>query len=136
MSDGTTTEAPSYDTTEGRIFTVSGEDWDSITAPPEGEQERLVVNMGPQHPSTHGVLRLVLELDGETVTEGALRDRLPAHGHREEPGVPLVDPGHDVRDPHGLPVAVLQRGRVLPKASSGCWGSRTRSRIGRRSSGS
>ena len=31
--------------------------------------ERLVVNMGPQHPSTHGVLRLVLTLDGETVTE-------------------------------------------------------------------
>ena len=25
--------------------------------------------MGPQHPSTHGVLRLILELDGETVTE-------------------------------------------------------------------
>jgi NADH-quinone oxidoreductase subunit D len=28
----------------------------------------MTVNMGPQHPSTHGVLRLVLELDGETVT--------------------------------------------------------------------
>ena len=56
-----------YDTTEGRVFTVTGEDWDTITAPPEGEQERLVVNMGPQHPSTHGVLRLVLELDAETV---------------------------------------------------------------------
>jgi NADH-quinone oxidoreductase subunit D len=28
-----------------------------------------VVNMGPQHPSTHGVLRLILELEGETVTE-------------------------------------------------------------------
>jgi len=27
----------------------------------------LVLNMGPQHPSTHGVLRLVLEIDGETV---------------------------------------------------------------------
>lgn len=61
--------AGSYDTTEGRVFTVTGEDWDTITAPPEGEKERLVVNMGPQHPSTHGVLRLILELDGETVTD-------------------------------------------------------------------
>jgi NADH-quinone oxidoreductase subunit D len=31
------------------------------------EDERMVINMGPVHPSTHGVLRLVLELDGETV---------------------------------------------------------------------
>lgn len=30
-------------------------------------EERMVVNMGPQHPSTHGVLRLVLELEGEIV---------------------------------------------------------------------
>ena len=30
-------------------------------------QETMVINMGPQHPSTHGVLRLVLELDGESV---------------------------------------------------------------------
>ena len=30
-------------------------------------EETMVINMGPQHPSTHGVLRLVLELDGETV---------------------------------------------------------------------
>ena len=29
--------------------------------------ETMTVNMGPQHPSTHGVLRLVLELSGETV---------------------------------------------------------------------
>jgi len=33
----------------------------------EATGRRLVLNMGPQHPSTHGVLRLVLELDGETV---------------------------------------------------------------------
>ncbi len=30
-------------------------------------QETMIINMGPQHPSTHGVLRLLLELDGETV---------------------------------------------------------------------
>jgi NADH-quinone oxidoreductase subunit D len=34
---------------------------------PEFRTETMTVNMGPQHPSTHGVLRLVLELDGEVV---------------------------------------------------------------------
>ncbi|MFB3854965.1 MAG: NADH dehydrogenase (quinone) subunit D [Vicinamibacterales bacterium] len=33
--------------------------------------ETITVNMGPQHPSTHGVLRIVLELDGETVISAA-----------------------------------------------------------------
>lgn len=33
----------------------------------EHETEHMVLNMGPQHPSTHGVLRLVLELDGEEI---------------------------------------------------------------------
>jgi len=65
----TDTYAPSYDTTEGRVYTVQGQDWDTVLGAPEGEHERVVVNMGPQHPSTHGVLRLILELDGETVTE-------------------------------------------------------------------
>src|SRR5258705_7100081 len=34
---------------------------------PQIRTETMTVNMGPQHPSTHGVLRLVLTLDGETV---------------------------------------------------------------------
>ena len=59
----------SYDTTQGRVYTLSGGDWDTVLGAPSGERERIVVNMGPQHPSTHGVLRLILELDGETVTE-------------------------------------------------------------------
>ena len=61
--------AGSADTAEGRVFTVTGQDWDSITADLDDVEERIVVNMGPQHPSTHGVLRLILELEGETVTE-------------------------------------------------------------------
>ena len=61
--------APSRDTTEGRIFTLVGGDWDSLTDEALSGTEKMVVNMGPQHPSTHGVLRLVLELEGETVTE-------------------------------------------------------------------
>jgi NADH-quinone oxidoreductase subunit D len=38
---------------------------------PDIRTETMTVNMGPQHPSTHGVLRLVLELDGETVLSAA-----------------------------------------------------------------
>src|ERR671917_2014371 len=34
---------------------------------PEVASEHMLINIGPQHPATHGVLRLVLELDGETV---------------------------------------------------------------------
>ncbi len=33
----------------------------------ERDDQTMIINMGPQHPSTHGVLRLMLELDGETV---------------------------------------------------------------------
>ncbi|KAJ1683782.1 hypothetical protein LUZ63_020927 [Rhynchospora breviuscula] len=57
-------------TTEGRVYTVTGQDWDSlVTGVAESDDNKVVVNMGPQHPSTHGVLRLILELEGETVTE-------------------------------------------------------------------
>ncbi|MEV6822083.1 NADH-quinone oxidoreductase subunit D [Nocardiopsis dassonvillei] len=49
---------------------ASGGDWDDVIEKAQATSaERLVVNMGPQHPSTHGVLRLILTLDGETCTE-------------------------------------------------------------------
>jgi len=72
-----TTQAPratghlvDEDTTGIPSFEASGGDWSTIAeeAARLGE-ERIVVNMGPQHPSTHGVLRLMLEIEGETVTE-------------------------------------------------------------------
>ena len=58
----------------GRVYTVGGQDWDEIIAAANDlrdrpGEERIVVNMGPQHPSTHGVLRVILTLEGETVTE-------------------------------------------------------------------
>src|SRR5437764_821737 len=37
------------------------------TVRPAFDTEELIINMGPQHPSTHGVLRVVLRLDGEKV---------------------------------------------------------------------
>jgi len=62
------------DAAEGRVYTASGEDWDEIVAAANEARdfesgERIVINMGPQHPSTHGVLRLILTLEGETVSE-------------------------------------------------------------------
>ena len=50
------------------ILTASGQDWDAISeAARNADDDRIVVNMGPQHPSTHGVLRLILEIEGETI---------------------------------------------------------------------
>lgn len=53
------------------VLNVGGQEWEQVVEAAKAADpgERIVVNMGPQHPSTHGVLRLILELDGETVTE-------------------------------------------------------------------
>ncbi|MGO4956267.1 NADH-quinone oxidoreductase subunit D [Luteococcus sp. Sow4_B9] len=50
------------------VYMTQGSDWDEIVqGQAERSDETIVVNFGPHHPSTHGVLRMVLELDGETV---------------------------------------------------------------------
>ena len=73
QAPGATTNGAHDEYDEGRVYHVGGEDWDEVVAGAAGSEpssdERMVVNMGPQHPSTHGVLRLILTLDGETVTE-------------------------------------------------------------------
>jgi NADH-quinone oxidoreductase subunit D len=58
------------ETTE-TVVMVGGQDWEEVVAAAaeSAPGDRIVVNMGPQHPSTHGVLRLILEIEGETVTE-------------------------------------------------------------------
>jgi NADH-quinone oxidoreductase subunit D len=42
---------------------------DSVTAQKDLQEQEFLINMGPQHPSTHGVLRLVLRMDGEFIRE-------------------------------------------------------------------
>ena len=58
-------------TIEDPVIVLGGRDWDEIVTAARSSEagERIVVNMGPQHPSTHGVLRLILEIEGETVVE-------------------------------------------------------------------
>jgi NADH-quinone oxidoreductase subunit D len=50
----------------GATLRLSEAEAAELTAGPD-EDQTMIINMGPQHPSTHGVLRLMLELDGETV---------------------------------------------------------------------
>ena len=54
---------------QGAVLRLSETEAEAVSAELEAapEDETMLINMGPQHPSTHGVLRLMLELQGETV---------------------------------------------------------------------
>ena len=87
----------------------------------------MVINMGPQHPSTHGVLRLVLEIDGETVVSLApdigylhtgIEKTCEAKFYQQV--VPLTD-----RIDYLCP---MTNNRPTRWRSKSCWGSRFRRR--------
>ncbi|MDQ2648751.1 MAG: NADH-quinone oxidoreductase subunit D, partial [Actinomycetota bacterium] len=51
----------------GATLRLSEADASELVGEGPAEDQTMIINMGPQHPSTHGVLRLMLELEGETV---------------------------------------------------------------------
>ncbi len=52
---------------EGCVLRISEAEANTLSDQEPSDDQTMIINMGPQHPSTHGVLRLMLELDGETV---------------------------------------------------------------------
>jgi NADH:ubiquinone oxidoreductase subunit D/NADH:ubiquinone oxidoreductase subunit C len=53
----------------GAAVPVLDRNYNNLADEEELQTDQIIVNMGPQHPSTHGVLRMVVKLDGETVTD-------------------------------------------------------------------
>ena len=49
------------------MLRISEAEANTLSSQEPTDDQTMIINMGPQHPSTHGVLRLMLELDGETV---------------------------------------------------------------------
>ena len=62
-------DSTSYQAPDTAAKTMAGLDSDYQAETDDLLGEKMVLNMGPSHPATHGVLRLVLELDGEIVTK-------------------------------------------------------------------
>src|SRR5215467_13073144 len=60
--EGLVVDSPVEETWQGTVEELKG-----LVSPRALTGETMLLNMGPQHPSTHGVLRLLLELDGENV---------------------------------------------------------------------
>ena len=92
----------------------------------------MIINLGPQHPSTHGVLRVVLELEGETVLRakpviGYLHTGMEKTGEQ----LTYVQGSTNVtRMDYAAPCSTSWRSRWPSSGSS-----RSRSRPGRRGSG-
>ena len=108
---GRTLESATSACAAGRVLRLS-----RPTPPPgragPGRDQTMIMNMGPQHPSTHGVLRLMLELEGEKVLRTSRSSA--THTGMEKTGEDLtLPPGPHERHPHGLRLAPVQRARVV-----------------------
>ena len=77
------------------------------------EDQTMIINMGPQHPSTHGVLRLMLELQGETVLRCKPIIGYLHTGMEKDRRATDVHAGRDKCHAHGLPEPAQQRAGVL-----------------------
>jgi NADH-quinone oxidoreductase subunit D len=75
--------------------------------------DEIILNMGPQHPSTHGVLRVKLRLDGEKVIGFGMRDRIFASRRGKDRGASDLPAICAVRGPHGLRRGGFQRAGLL-----------------------
>ncbi|HEX4904406.1 MAG TPA: NADH-quinone oxidoreductase subunit D [Acidimicrobiales bacterium] len=67
MAPRSTVDAVEQLRESGAVLRLSEAEAAKLAEAEPGEDETMIINMGPQHPSTHGVLRLMLELQGETV---------------------------------------------------------------------
>ncbi len=62
------TERPAFQSSQiASLIRGGGLDIDVVPSGGTFKTEEMILNIGPQHPSTHGVLRVVLELDGEVI---------------------------------------------------------------------
>jgi NADH:ubiquinone oxidoreductase subunit D/NADH:ubiquinone oxidoreductase subunit C len=69
LDDGSASSGQAKAVGVGAAVSVLDRNGNLLADEEELRTDQIIVNMGPQHPSTHGVLRMVVKLDGETVTD-------------------------------------------------------------------
>src|SRR5438067_12987400 len=95
------------------------------------DTDELVINMGPQHPSTHGVLRVVLRLDGERVVDADVvigylhRGIEKLSEHRDWQQIVMLTDRMDYVAAAPRPAAASRPSRSSPDCSSRCRGARS-----------